>query len=32
VLVKELNALCLNIDLISTKSNQEEEVIIDEEK
>ncbi|MGI5897889.1 MAG: DNA-directed RNA polymerase subunit beta [Candidatus Dojkabacteria bacterium] len=32
VLVRELNALCLNIDLISTKSNEEEEVTINEEK
>ncbi len=32
VLVRELNALCLNIDLISTKNNEEEEVTIDEEK
>ena len=32
VLVKELNALCLNINLISTQSNKEEEVIENEEQ
>lgn len=32
VLVKELNALCLNIDLISNRSNEEEEVVQNEEK
>lgn len=32
VLVRELNALCLNIDLISTKNNEEEEVAPNEEE
>ncbi len=32
VLVKELNALCLNLDLISTQSHKEEEVLENEEK
>ena len=32
VLVRELNALCLNIDLISTKKEEEEEVVLNEEE